>query len=120
MIYPYRCPLCERGLVEIFKGQENASRAEKCPRCGAGLVRIWTVPQVNTKDRYTGYNPAIGKQIKNKAHLRDELRRHEAETGKHLYEIGNDSANVKKRKPSFDLTPSECRRAGEILQSVRE
>lgn len=116
MIYPYTCTEC--GYVEVVKSTADACKPELCGNCGRQLERIYTVPQVSTRDVYTGYNPALGKQIKNKGHLREELARHEAETGIHLHEVGNEKATVKPIEPNWELTPSECRKVGSILQSV--
>lgn len=116
MIYPYNCPNC--GYQEVVKNADDAARPENCQRCGETLARLWTVPQVTTKDIYTGFNPALGKHIKNKSHLRDELRKHEATTGTPLIEVGSECARVRRPDPEIKLNDGEMRKAHEILQSV--
>lgn len=118
MIYLYNCPNC--GCHDVLKSYKEVLQLEYCPDCSLLMTRVFTTPQIITKDLYTGYNPSLGKDIKNRKHLNEELKRHEDTTGIKLQEIGNETANVKKKKLSLDLTDKECNKAAEILQSVGE
>lgn len=66
---------------------------EQCPKCKTLAERQFLPSRLHltsTRVTHAEFNPALGKVIQNKAHLRDEIQMHEARTGERLVEVGND------------------------------
>jgi len=89
MIYPYECKTC--GPFEVIKSVKEIDKPEQCPTCyiitkdrRIGLTRLGDV------DNNPSYNPAFGKVINSKSHLRSELARMRDE-GRDMIEVGNES-----------------------------
>ena len=71
--------------------------------CGTEMKRtIAFKGGVYTDDMYSGWNPGLGKHIKNKKHLKETLSEIKGETGKVLVEVGNESPRVKKPASKLD------------------
>lgn len=87
----------------MIKPVSQLDNQEYCD-CGTEMKRtIAFKGGVGTDDRYRGYNPAFGKFIRNKAHLKETLAEIKGETGRELIEIGNESAKVKRVKKEVDM-----------------
>jgi putative FmdB family regulatory protein len=89
MIYPYQCKSC--GPFEVVKSVKDIDNPEQCPTCyiittdrRIGLTRLGDV------DMQPAWNPAIGKFIKSKSHLREELSRLKG-AGHDMIEVGDES-----------------------------
>lgn len=63
------------------------------------MSRTFTPPTQVISPFQEQYNPAFGKIIKNKAHLREELSRYSDANGSELVEVGNEK--MKFEKPEF-------------------
>lgn len=103
MLYPYICRECE-SRFEVVKPLCDIDEPEKCPECDSdntfrsiGLVRIGSV------DRES-YQPAFGKVIKNKLHLKDELLRARDE-GREMVAVGDEP--VDKLASNLERTRTE-------------
>ena len=116
MIYPYKCPSCKE-YHEVYKESKDAKKIERCPTCSYAMSRIWTAPYLSTQDIYTGYNPGLGKYIKNKADLKDSLKGHTDRTGTEMVEIGNEKPNIKKRN-NWKFSYGEMKQIHDKLESV--
>ena len=103
MKYPYHCHCGHDALID--KKMADSARKENCPTCKSVMERVYTPPLVHISHIESQYNPAFGKVIHNKTELKNELARHEGETGEKLYEVGNDtmkSIKVKRKEYTTD------------------
>lgn len=77
----------------MIKPARDMEQPEQCPRCKTLGERRFVPSRVyftKTNVRHAEFNPAFGKVIQNESHLKDELARHEGETGSKMVEVGND------------------------------
>lgn len=92
MIYGYNCEKCSNEF-DVVKSADLMEREENCAQCGEVATRQFLPHNLylnKTSVTHAEFNPAFGKVIKNKSHLKDELSRHEDRTGSKMVEIGND------------------------------
>lgn len=94
MKYSYRCTPC-RNTFFVDKQVRYIDSPEACPLCAETAERFFNPgqPQVISKDIEPAYNPAIGKVITSKAHLKKELGELKAR-GTELIEVGNESPDT--------------------------
>lgn len=91
MIYPYECQECGHDF-DIYKSLSEMNRPEPCPKCDSSkTVRYITRCFFHgEKVQEASFNPALGKVINNKSHLREELTKYKERTGSELVEIGTE------------------------------
>lgn len=86
MIYPYRCTECKNDF-DVIKSVADIDKPETCA-CGAVAKRYLVAARIGSVD--TGhYNPAFGKYIRNKNHLRDETIRMR-DQGRDIIPVGDE------------------------------
>ena len=91
MIYQFKCPAC--GLCkEVVRHHSECQLTEYCS-CNNKMNRIYYTPQISIPSVVTGFNPALGVDIKDKRQLRDEIKKVNDTTGGDLVEIGNERLN---------------------------
>jgi putative FmdB family regulatory protein len=90
MIYPYHCNACGYDF-EVTKSVKDIDRPEQCDKC---LIltddRRIAMSKLGDLDMKPEWNPAIGKYIKSKSHLREELSSLR-DQGHDMIEVGNES-----------------------------
>jgi hypothetical protein len=103
MIYPYKCKC--GAYDEVYRPARDASLPQTCT-CGATMERVYTVPYVAV-EKVEGYDPGLGRYIKNKNHKRDVIKQINYATGQDLIEIGNEKPKVAPpKKQEYDI-PAE-------------
>ena len=103
MVYTFVCDDCNLVPVDVFRTVAEVDEPEVCQSCNKPMRRVYyPIPNTyNSAHDTPQYNPAFGKVIKSRSHLKEELRRVNAETGREFVEVGND-------KPGMDrLTPPQ-------------
>jgi len=86
MIYPYECQCGE--TFEVAKALRSIDDPEHCPSCNQVARRVIGLSRIQTVEQ-AAYNPAFGKVIRNKAHLRDELKK-KKDQGCDMIEVGDE------------------------------
>ena len=102
--YQYHCKTCE-WITDITKMIRFLDDPEYCSQCKALMDREIVPVQINTSNCQfeTHFNYGLGKVVKNKNQIKDEMRRINDTTGKNIVEVGNDTLqSVKKTKKKYD------------------
>jgi putative FmdB family regulatory protein len=88
-LYTYECSKCDQDWP-VVKSLANLDKPEPCPHCESTATErvIKVAPAI--KVWAEGFNPALGKVIRSRAHLQEELRKHKGETGREMLEVGNE------------------------------
>ncbi len=75
----------------MYKSMHDSARTENC-ECGELLKRIYTsFSFYGEKLSSAEFNPAFGKIINNKNHLKEVLAKHRDQTGSEMIEVGNEN-----------------------------
>lgn len=100
MIYDYECGRC-RQTFEVVKPAKELEHRTPCPICGQATTKLFTFQgQVNTSKFEPHFNWAFGEEVHSKRQLNYVKRKYEDQTGKTVYEVGNEVQKQKpKRKP---------------------
>lgn len=69
---------------DVIKPVSEYKKKELCPFCETQASRVFTAPHFSVDKTQAEYNPAIGKVIKNKRHLKYEVDK------RGLIEVGNE------------------------------
>lgn len=69
---------------------------------------------INTTKRNDSYNYGLGCRQRD---VKETLKRIESETGRRFEEVGNESANVKKKSGTYVITEREMREMHEQIQA---
>lgn len=89
MIYPYHCTPCDE-IFEVTKRLADIEEPGSCPNCGVlSHDRRIGLPRIGFVEVEPAFNPAFGKIIKNKSHLRSEMAKL-ADMGRPVVEIGDE------------------------------
>jgi putative FmdB family regulatory protein len=89
-LYTYECRKCDRDWP-VFKTLAAIDSPEACPHCESTATdRIIKHPPGINKVWSEGFNPALGKVIRSRAHLAEELKKYKGETGREMVEIGDE------------------------------
>lgn len=113
MIYEYVCK--EHGLTHVIKPATEYDREEKCPECGKTIKPMISAPYVSTPQMEAHYNPGLGKVVKNRHEIKEEIRKLNDTLGMDIVEVGNSRAEKKKPKEvEYDM-----RGAYQQLRKVR-
>jgi putative FmdB family regulatory protein len=90
VIYPYKCTECGHKF-EVIKSVKDIDTPERCPKCCTKSERYIARTHFYGAGDWdkAAYNPAFGKIIRSKAHLREELSIAASE-GREMVEIGNE------------------------------
>lgn len=97
-LYEYFCPTCNQS-TEVVKSMSEAEAAEYHD-CGRTMIRSFTTPRLNTSACIIEphKNWGLGKNITTKNQLKEEVARHEGETGRKLIEVGSENlSSIKKQ-----------------------
>lgn len=91
-IYEYKCPECEH-IFEQFLRIADYTPTASCPDCGKESTRIYSPVHfsVDNWDR-RGWQPAVGRPLKNKADLKDWLK------ANNMSEVGPEDAKAVKER----------------------
>lgn len=105
--YEYQCPKC--GIfTDVTKSVQFLNDSEKCPQCKRTNMNrvIMTPPKINPSgcSFEPHYNWGLGKVVKSKRDVKEELHRIKGETGKEIVEVGNDTLkSIKKKRKEYTL-----------------
>jgi len=103
--YEYQCPKCNV-FTDVVKPMADSSSEESCPGCTTIMERVITSPRIATSNCQfdTHYNWGLGKVVKSKNDIKNELHRINGETGKNIVEVGNDNMkSIKKQRKAYTL-----------------
>lgn len=91
MIYPYECQNCGYDF-DVYKSLSEMNRPEPCPKCDSDKTVRYIARCFfhGEKVQEASYNPAFGKVINNKSHLREEMSKYKDQTGGELVEVGTE------------------------------
>jgi len=107
MIYPFQCGNCGR-YIEVYRTASDSGLPEQCSDCGEWMDRVWTVPMVSVvADPY--YNEGLGIKVTGKNSIKDHINMVHDTTGREIVEVGNEKANVKKKKSDYNFTNTEIK-----------
>ena len=101
MIYEYKCKNCDKSM-DVVKHHSKSGRDEYCG-CGAALARVYTASVLKRSSFIAGFNPSFGKVFTNKGQQDNEIKRIQGETGKEIYEVGNNKNYISAPKRSFNI-----------------
>lgn len=89
-LYTYECSKCDRDWP-VAKTLAAIDTPEPCPHCESTATErvIRQAPAIN-KVWAESFNPAFGKVIRSRAHLAEEKRKYEGETGRQMIEVGTE------------------------------
>ena len=86
MIYPYQCRQCKK-MFDVIKSVADIDKPETC-ECGAIAERYIVAAMIGSVEK-GHYNPAFGKYIRNKHHLRNETDRMR-DQGRDIIPVGDE------------------------------
>ena len=105
--YPWENP------KEVWRNMSDSSEPEKCPNCSREMKRTYRGTAGNVK-KYGSFNHGLGIYEKDKDSVPDALKKYNEKTGRHLIEVGNDSATVKKKDP-WKLSKNDINKINHIF-----
>jgi len=115
MIYPYYCKPCDN-TFEVIKAVAQIDAPETCTSCGSvSTDRRIGLPRLGVVEVEPQFNPAFGKVIRNKSHLRSELSRLR-DQGKEMVEIGDECPNKLHRKFASERKEKRAKRWSEPVE----
>ena len=95
--YAYRCNKCKIEF-DIIKSYKDIDFIEVCEECGFPGERVIRFSGHIAPDNVAAYyNNGLGKVVRSRADIRQELARVKGETGREFIEVGNEV--IKKTKP---------------------
>lgn len=103
--YDYNCTKCDV-TIEVMKSMSEASSDEFCGKCNLQLQKVISAPRINTSicQFQAHFNHGLGKVVKSKADIKDELRRINGETGRNIVEVGNDNLqSIKTQRKKYTV-----------------
>lgn len=86
MIYPYECPKCHE-YKEIVCSVDDMPKSIPCGTCKIPMKRIITAPQLSIPKSY--FDPTFNKTINQPSDIKEELRKHQGETGQEMIPLGD-------------------------------
>jgi len=95
---------------EVWRPMRESKEPAFCPMCGNTLERIYGRAQISVPSYPAGYNPGLGKVIKNKREHEDRIREIKDTTGKKLVEVGNEKPKEKTKRTPYTITRDEIQR----------
>lgn len=96
--YAYRCINCEDEF-DVIKPVAEIDYIEICEECGRPSERVIRFKGHMAADNVDAYyNYGLGKVVRSKAQVREELARVKGETGREFVEVGNEPIKPKKKK----------------------
>lgn len=96
--YSYRCHRCEVEF-DIVKSHKEYNTKEICEECGMDAEKVFCFNGGISADNSPAYfNHGLGKVVRSKKDIREELSRIKTDTGREIVEIGNDRSKPKKPK----------------------
>lgn len=102
--YTYFCHRCEMEF-DVIKPMKEYDRNEICAECGLESSRVINFSGHLAADNQEAYyNYGLGKVVRSKNDVRQELSRVKGETGREFHEIGNDRSRPAKRKSKLEVT----------------
>lgn len=110
--YDYICGTCEHEF-EVIKSMNDGPKPEICERCFMPAEKIFQPAQISpaAKAFDAHFNYGLGKPVKSRADIHNELRRIKGETGKDVVEVGSDNLQSVKKKPhSYTITGEDIER----------
>lgn len=95
--YAYFCHKCESEF-DVIKPSRDIDFIEICEDCGYPSERVIRFKgHVSADNGAAYYNYGLGKVVRSKNDIRQEISRVKGETGQEIVEIGNET--IKKAKP---------------------
>ena len=95
--YAYLCPKCKTEF-DVIKAVQYMEFVEQCSECGEPSNRVVRFKGAISADAGPAYfHYGLGKVVRSKQDIRNELAKIRGETGRDLIEVGNEA--IKKSKP---------------------
>lgn len=104
MIYEYECKFC-KNPHDVIKPSSRYLVGELCPLHKSEMKRLLASSGSITKVQFIeGFNPSFGKTFTTKSQQTEEIIRIRGETGREVYEVGNDKTVIKPDLPKVDMS----------------
>lgn len=103
MIYQYQCPNCDKP-VDVVKSVKHIDDEELCPQHKIPMQREFAFSGYTSVDNFIpGFNYSLGETFTNSYQQKEHIKRLQAETGREIIEVGNDSSVPKVNKPTPNM-----------------
>lgn len=102
--YVYKCERCKIEF-DVVKRISELDHIELCEECGLPGEHVVRFNGHMAADNYPAYyNHGLGKIVRSKRDVREELSRLKGETGREVYEVGNEKLIKTKLKKTEWIT----------------
>jgi len=89
---------------QVYRPMRESGDPAFCPMCARQLKRIYTGGQFSIPKYPSGFNPGLGKVVKNQAEHNDAIKRIKDETGRKLVEVGNEKPTQKAKREAYTIS----------------